>query len=342
MTTRISHDGTESAAAIAPPYSADTRARGWRFEIDHEQIMQSDTWAIAKPEIRPWLLMLWMIAWTQTPCGSLPAADAIIAAKIGMPPKLFARQRSALMRGWWLANDGRYYHPTITQRVRTMLDARDRDRARTARSRASRAVTQPESGSVTRDTSVTPTGLRSKSQVSSPPVPVPVPVEEQDQELSVELPLNLTESAGADSARASTSPKADPIPYQAIADAYNRELTRLPKVQTLTPKRKTLMRTAWQADPRFRSLGFWADYFAACEADDFLNGTGPYGNGHANWRPTLDYLLRHQVVIALVERVSTSEATHTSTRTIPTAQPARVEPAQYCDVSEAFQHGVAA
>lgn len=98
--------------------------------------------------------------------------------------------------------------------------------------------------------------------------------------------------------------RADPIPYQAIAEAYNRELTRLPKVQTLTPKRKTLMRRAWQADPRFRSLGFWADYFAACEADPFRNGTGRYGNGHANWRPTLDYLLRPDVVVQLVERVA--------------------------------------
>ena len=130
--------------------------------------------------------------------------------------------------------------------------------------------------------------------------------------LDVDVDVDEEEQQGAspDGAALIESPQAqrlktDPIPYQAIADAYNRELTRLPKVQTLTPKRKTLMRTAWQADPRFRSVGFWADYFAACEADPFRNGTGPYTNGHANWRPTLDYLLRADVVVALVERVAT-------------------------------------
>ena len=102
----------------------------------------------------------------------------------------------------------------------------------------------------------------------------------------------------------SPSSKADPIPYGAILGAYNRELTRLPKAQTLTAKRRALIRRAWSADPRFRSPEFWADYFAACEADPFRNGTGPYGNGHANWRPTLDYLMRPDVVVALVERVA--------------------------------------
>ena len=96
-----------------------------------------------------------------------------------------------------------------------------------------------------------------------------------------------------------------PIPYQAIADAYNRELTRLPKIRSVGPDRCTLIRQAWHSDPSFQSVGFWADYFAACEADPFRNGTGPYTNGHANWRPTLDYLLRSDVVVALVERVAT-------------------------------------
>lgn len=34
------------------PYPCDTRAKGWRFELDHERIRQSDTWALAPPEIR--------------------------------------------------------------------------------------------------------------------------------------------------------------------------------------------------------------------------------------------------------------------------------------------------
>lgn len=89
------------------PYPADTRAKGWRFELDHERIQQSDTWALAPAEVRPWLLMLWMTAWVQEPCGSLPKDDLLIAVRIGMPIKTFNKNRDALMRGWWLAADGR-------------------------------------------------------------------------------------------------------------------------------------------------------------------------------------------------------------------------------------------
>ena len=106
------------------PYPADTRAKGWRFELDIERIKQSDTWALAALDVRPWLLMLWSESWGQVPCGSLPADDALIAARIGMAPKAFSKARSMLMRGWWLATDGRLYHDTIVKLVHGMLAAR--------------------------------------------------------------------------------------------------------------------------------------------------------------------------------------------------------------------------
>lgn len=117
---------------LPAPYPADTRAKGWRFELDHERIRQSDTWALAPAEIKPWLLMLWMTAWEQEPCGSLPAADELVAARIGMPMKVFAKHRSTLMRGWWLAEDGRQYHDTIAKRVQEMIAAKDKERNRKA------------------------------------------------------------------------------------------------------------------------------------------------------------------------------------------------------------------
>lgn len=114
------------------PYAADVRAKGWRFELDHERIRQSDTWALAPAEIKPWLLMLWMTAWEQSPCGSLPAADELVAARIGMPMKTFAKHRVCLMRGWWLAEDGRLYHDTIVSRVEEMLEYRRKNAQRVA------------------------------------------------------------------------------------------------------------------------------------------------------------------------------------------------------------------
>ena len=114
------------------PYPADTRAKGWRFELDHERIEQSDTWALAPADVKPWLLMLWLSAWRQEPCGSLPNEDELIAVRIGMPMKTFAKVRSKLMRGWWEAEDGRLYHDTVTKRVLEMLAARETERRRKA------------------------------------------------------------------------------------------------------------------------------------------------------------------------------------------------------------------
>ena len=111
-----------------PPYPSDTKAKGWRFELDIEQVMQSDTWAVASPELRPWLLMIWTISWQQVPCGSLPDDDEIIAARIGMKLAQFAKNKSILLRGWKLADDGRLYHPTITQRVLEKLKNKDKYR----------------------------------------------------------------------------------------------------------------------------------------------------------------------------------------------------------------------
>lgn len=135
-----------------PPYPSDTKAKGWRFELDIEQVMQSDTWAVASPELRPWLLMIWTISWQQVPCGSLPDDDEIIAARIGMKLAQFAKNKSILLRGWKLADDGRLYHPTITQRVLMMLEIKNRERDRKA------AYRVKMSGKVPRDNQGTETG----------------------------------------------------------------------------------------------------------------------------------------------------------------------------------------
>ncbi len=96
--------------------------------------------------------------------------------------------------------------------------------------------------------------------------------------------------------------RSDPVPIESIVAAYNSTMERLPKVRVLTAKRRQLIRSAWQAAPQFRSLDFWCAYFAECADDNFLNGTGPYTNGHENWRPDLDYLLRQGTVAKVFER----------------------------------------
>lgn len=119
-----------------PPYPADVRAKGWRFDLDIERIENSDTWTLTPPDMRPWLLMLWMRSWTQTPCGSLPANDELVAARIGMEARIFGANRDILMRGWYRCSDGRLYHPVITESVETMRDSRKAERLKKAKQRA--------------------------------------------------------------------------------------------------------------------------------------------------------------------------------------------------------------
>lgn len=130
-----------------PPYPADTKTRGWRLETDYERLEQGDTWALAGPEIRPWLLMTYFVAWKQVPSGSLPADDELIAAKIGLDLRHFRAYRDILMRGFWLANDGRFYHSVLTEQVLGMLQCRKNGAGRTKKSRANN---QERSDDVTR------------------------------------------------------------------------------------------------------------------------------------------------------------------------------------------------
>jgi hypothetical protein len=123
------------------PYPAKTKAKGWRFEIDYEKVDQSDTWSLASeiPMAQPALLMMWLMAWTMEPVGSMPNDQNIIRAKCKIPPAVWLKVGPILMRGWWLADDGRLYHDTIVQRVLEMLEYRQKEADRRARNRGSPA-----------------------------------------------------------------------------------------------------------------------------------------------------------------------------------------------------------
>lgn len=145
-----------SFAEVTPPYAADTRARGWRFELDYEQIEQSSTWALAPAEAKPWLLMLWFTAWKQVPCGSLPADEAVVAALIGMGKAGWAKHSKVLLRGWSEVG-GRLYHDTLSRRVQEMMKRRRSDSDRKAAERERKAS----------ESAVNPLGVTALSRVTS-------------------------------------------------------------------------------------------------------------------------------------------------------------------------------
>lgn len=154
-----------------PPYAADTRAKGWRFELDYEKIEQSDTWPLAAelPMCQHALLMMWLVAWTQEPCGSFTNDEAVIRAKCRIPPRTWGVCRDVLMRGWTLASDGRLYHETITVRVLAMLDKRAGDAGRAATRRARKADSRVNPPGVTTESRVTPLRLHPKSDTNPTP-----------------------------------------------------------------------------------------------------------------------------------------------------------------------------
>ena len=99
--------------------------------------------------------------------------------------------------------------------------------------------------------------------------------------------------------------RSDPIPYQRIADLYNQTMKLLPKVAKVNASRKTLIRRAWEDGEERKNLEFWAAYFEECEASNFLNGKGPYTNGHENWRPDFDYLMQGKTILRTYEKALT-------------------------------------
>lgn len=152
------------------PYPADTRAKGWRFELDYERIEQSATWGLTtlKPDARPWLLMTWYTAWKQTPCGSMPADPEVFAGLIGASDATFAKHRKVLLRGWWLADDGLLYHDTLVQRVLEMLKQRRGDASRQAANRAKKAAElQADSTKQPPVSRVTPSGVQGESSTGT-------------------------------------------------------------------------------------------------------------------------------------------------------------------------------
>lgn len=158
MTSDLSSEDSAWVDLPAPPYPNDVAAGDWSFDIEPRRLTNSDTWAIASKEQRPWLLMLWFDSWLQVPCGSLAPDDATIAGRIGLPLERFREWRDVLMRGWWQASTGRWFHPVLTERVLGMLRSRSSAATRAASHRAGskqRGASRVSHSVITRDAGVT-------------------------------------------------------------------------------------------------------------------------------------------------------------------------------------------
>jgi hypothetical protein len=231
-----------------PPYPAETYVKGWRFELDHERLFSSDTWALAPPDMRPWLLMLWHTAWTQRPAGAFTNDHAVIASKIGMDVRLFQAHADILLRGFVLHSDHRLYHPVVIEQVQNVLVKREGNRSRKANQRARK---QESHTSVTRDSRV------SHGYVTTPE-PVPVPVEETHP---------------TDESATSQAKRHEPCPFEAIRELW---IEMMPELRApigsahWTDARKAVLRSRWR--DQLPDLDAWRECFELVRKSDFLMG----------------------------------------------------------------------
>jgi hypothetical protein len=109
------------AALPAPPVPPDADLRHFATMPLHVQRLRDSELATQPDaEVRWANLMSWCAAWHQRPAGSLPDDDTFLCRLLGYGRELrFWRRLRAkgALRGWYLAADGRLYHPTIAEMV---------------------------------------------------------------------------------------------------------------------------------------------------------------------------------------------------------------------------------
>ena len=107
--------------------------------------------------------------------------------------------------------------------------------------------------------------------------------------------------------------KADPIPYEQIAELYNdfAEATNNPQIETLSDSRKRIIKKAWNLDTKHKkpeartnSLEYFERLFGYAKnvkPGSFLHGDTPRADSHANWRPSFEFVLREETHLGLRE-----------------------------------------
>jgi len=257
------------------PYPAETKANGWRPEIDLERIHQSRTWLLADREARPWLVMLWLESWRSVPCGTFPDDDELIAARIGCKQEFFRGHRDQLMRGWSRHSDGLLYHPYITEQVLAMLGKRANNAERQKRFQESNKQRKESSGNAL---------LTRYSRVTNG--------EEQEQEQEKVKTLTSPDGDVGDFSAAEAPKKVTrrAVPFSEIVDLYHQTLPMLPRTTKVTPTIKGYIRQRWLED--LTDLEDWREYFGDVAQSRFLTGRAPGSNGRPPFIADLGWITK--------------------------------------------------
>jgi hypothetical protein len=112
----MDHQGPIDALP-APLVPADCDLRGMPFmPVDIIRLLDSDLFAISTGDEFKAAFSLWGRSWMQSPGGSLPGDERVLAHLSGDRAN-WPAVREVAMRGWLLCSDGRYYHPVVAEKA---------------------------------------------------------------------------------------------------------------------------------------------------------------------------------------------------------------------------------
>ena len=96
------------------PAEVDLRDFGF-MPLHVARLRDSDLTALASGEEFKSAVLLWCFAWHQSPAGSLPNDDRILAERSGAKARSWKRIRLRALHGFVECSDGRLYHPVIAE-----------------------------------------------------------------------------------------------------------------------------------------------------------------------------------------------------------------------------------
>lgn len=229
-----------------PPYTADTKANGWKPELDIERILTSDTWVLAEEDERCWLLRIWMECWRSVPVGAMPADRTLFARRIGCSRAFLDAHAEILLRGWTLHSDGNLYHAHVSGMVLSMIATRTSAKMRMAQHRQrQKAGNHPPSGDmgapVTRNFAEVPRSNAAEQEQEQEPEP----------EVSPSLPPSPLSPLARPSASGPLSERVESPPVALMDESSPTSALAPPTTQAM----KNLQVTSW---PRFGD--FWDAY----------------------------------------------------------------------------------
>lgn len=97
------------------------------------------------------------------------------------------------------------------------------------------------------------------------------------------------------------------VPYQSIQELFNQSCPSYPRLSTLTPKRKSLLKKLWHN--MGQTIEPFKKAFLLAENSDFLSGR------KGSWRASFDWLIQEDKFIALLEGSYTNPHLKTQTKT---------------------------